>query len=391
MRAGIAVLVLGYVLSQFYRAFLAVLAPVLRVELGVSAADLALASGLWFAVFAAMQIPVGMALDRFGPRRTAGYLFLVGGAGGAAVFAMATGRGGIGLAMVLIGMGCAPVLMAALYIFARIYGPAVFASLAGAMIGLGSAGNLASAAPLAWAAEALGWREALWGIVGLTLLVGIGILALVRDPPRVVGARGGLGAVLRQPVLWVMAPLMVVSYGPAAGIRGLWAGPYLADVFGLDAGRIGVLVLWMALAMILGNFVYGPLDRLLGTRKWVIIGGNLAVAGFLILLWAFPARSPEVSAGLLAGVGFFGASYPMMLAHGRGFFPPHLAGRGVTLANMLGMGGTAVTQVASGRLHAVVAARGGPPEAPFAAIFLGFGVLVLIGTVIYGFSRDRLD
>ena len=133
MRAGIVCLILGYALSQFYRAFLAVLTQVLTAELGATAEDLAAASGLWFLAFALMQIPVGEALDRIGPRRTTAVLLVIGGAGGAAVFATAGGPGGIKLAMVLIGIGCAPVLMASYYIFARVYPPAVFGTLAGAV------------------------------------------------------------------------------------------------------------------------------------------------------------------------------------------------------------------------------------------------------------------
>ena len=394
-RAGFAALVLGYVLSQFYRAFLAVLAPTLKQELGASPEDLALASGLWFAVFAAMQIPVGLLLDRVGPRRTAGYLFILGGAGGAAVFAAATTPGTVALAMALIGVGCAPVLMAALYIFARVYPPAMFASLAGLLIGVGSAGNLAAAAPLAWAAEALGWRAAL-GIVGVaTLAVGLALLALIRDPaapPPAEAESAGFLTLLTRPAFLVMLPLMVVCYGPAAGIRGLWAGPYFADVFGLGDGRIGVVTLWMAVAMVLGNFVYGPLDRLLGTRKWVIVGGNLAAAACLGLLALWPDAGVGRSALLLAGVGFFGASYPMVMAHGRAFFPHHLAGRGVTLVNLMGIGGAGLLQIASGRLFAAV--EGAPDAAPadgYAAIFLFFALLVLVGTVIYTLSQDRLD
>ncbi len=396
MRAGFAALVLGYVLSQFYRAFLAVLAPTLKRELGATPEDLALASGLWFAVFAAMQIPVGVLLDRIGPRRTAGYLFILGGAGGAAAFATASSPSGVVLAMALIGIGCAPVLMAALYIFARVYPPVMFASLAGLLIGIGSAGNIASAAPLAWAADALGWRAAIWAVGAATLAVGVALLALIRDPappPPPDGEEAGrFLSLLRQPALWVMAPMFVVCYGPAAGIRGLWAGPYFADVFDLGDGRIGVLTLWMALAMVLGNFAYGPLDRLLGTRKWVIVGGNLAVALCLGLLALWPAVSPARSALLLAGVGFFGSSFPLVMAHGRAFFPHHFAGRGVTLVNLMGIGGAGLLQIASGRLFAAVDGRAGAaPSSGYAAIFLCLAVLVLVGSLIYVRSLDRLD
>ena len=158
MRLGLIFLVVAYVLSQFYRAFLAVLTPVLEADIGATADDLATASGLWFLVFALMQIPVGWALDTVGPRRTAGVLLALGAAGGAFVFAGASSPAHISVAMVLIGIGCSPVLMSSYYIFAKVYSPAVFATLAGAVIGIGSLGNLAGSVPMAWAVEAFGWR-----------------------------------------------------------------------------------------------------------------------------------------------------------------------------------------------------------------------------------------
>ena len=154
MNAGIVSLVLAYVLSQFYRAFLAVMAPELEISIGAGPADLASASGMWFLVFALMQIPIGEMLDRIGPRLTSSIMFAIGGAGGAAVFALAAAPWHVSLAMGMIGFGCAPVLMASYYIFARAYAPAVFATLAGVTLGIGNLGNIGSALPLTiiWAA-----------------------------------------------------------------------------------------------------------------------------------------------------------------------------------------------------------------------------------------------
>ena len=110
--AGIAALALAYVLSQFYRSFLAVLAPALIQDLGATKADLSEASGAWFIAFALMQFFVGVSLDRFGPRLTAAVMLGVAGGGGALLFAAATAPWMITLAMVLIGIGCAPAMRA---------------------------------------------------------------------------------------------------------------------------------------------------------------------------------------------------------------------------------------------------------------------------------------
>ncbi|OIP84829.1 MAG: MFS transporter [Rhodobacterales bacterium CG2_30_65_12] len=393
MRAGIAMLVMGYVLSQFYRAFLPVMTPVLTTDIGATPEALSRASGLWFLTFAAMQVPVGWALDKLGPRRTAALLLAVGGGGGATVFALASAPWHIQAAMVLLGAGCAPVLMATYFIIAKSFSPRVFGTLAGAVIGVGSIGNIAGSLPLAWAVESFGWRQTLWGLAALTLAVAALILAVVRDPVQPQAHAGQTGSVftlLKMPALWAIFPLMVVNYAPSAGLRGLWAGPYLADVFGMDAAGIGLVTLAMGVAMIIGNFAYGPLDRVFGTRKWVIFWGNLASAAALFALWAVPASGVWAVTALLAAAGLFGASFPLIMAHARSFFPAHLTGRGVTLLNLFGIGGVGAFQFASGWVYqgAQVA---GDPVAGYRALFLFFAVPALVGPLLYLFSRDRLD
>jgi len=394
VRIGLACLVAGYTLSQFYRAFLAVLAPVLGEDLGASPADLSQASSLWFLTFAAMQLPVGWALDKIGPRRTAAVLLGVFGAGGAAVFAAAQAPWHITLAMGLIGVGCAPVLMASYYIFARTYSPAVFGTLAGAIIGVGSLGNLASALPLGAAVTAFGWRPTTLGLVIMTALVAALIWRFVADPPRAdspTTATGGLGTILRAPgFIWVL-PMLMVGYAPAAGVRGLWAGPYLGDTFGATAGQIGLVTLAMGVAMTLGTFLYGPADRVFGSRKWVIFGGNFMALVALTALWWVPDAGLWQATLALCAVGLFGMGYALMIAHGRAFFPPHLVGRGVTLLNLCSIGGVGVMQIASGRAFDAAQAAGRPVAEAHAAVFGLFAVVLALGLVLYLLSQDRTD
>ena len=392
MQAGVISLVLAYVLSQFYRAFLAVLAPALEADLGATPADLSYASGMWFAVFAAMQIPVGAALDRIGPRRTASVLFALGGAGGALVCALAQSPLHIVFGMVLLGIGCSPVLMASYFIFARIYPAAVFGTLAGVVLGIGSLGNVASSVPLAWTAEAIGWRGTLFALAAISLTIAGLIAAFVTDPPRAEAERrGSVLDILKIPAMWLILPLMLVNYAPSAGTRGLWVGPYMADVFEADAPRIGLVSLVMGLAMIAGNFVYGPLDRWLGTRKWGVLGGNLLGALACFALAGLTAGNIWVVTVLLALIGFFGASFPQMIAHGRAFFPAHLTGRGVSLLNLFVIAGVGAMQFVTGRVHAARAAVAESPADPYATLFGLYGALLLAGVAIYAFSRDRTD
>ena len=396
MRIGIAALVLAYVLSQFYRAFLAVLTPVLETDLGASKADLATASGAWFLAFALMQFPVGEGLDRLGPRRTAAAALLVGGLG-AAVFALAQDPGMLTLAMVLIGIGCSPVLMAAYYIFAREFSPAVFGTLAGATIGFGSLGNIGASLPLTMAVETFGWRGTVGALAAVTLATGVMVGLLVRDPaPAPRGGGGSFLMLLQMRALWPILVVMVVCYAPAAGLRGLWLGPYFTDVHGYTPAQIGTASLWMGLAMVAGNFAYGPLDRWLGTRKWVILGGNLLMLACLAAFWLLPMAGPGLATALFVGIGFFGSSFPVVVAHGRAFLPPQLTGRGVALINLCGIGAAGVLQVVTGRIHAALTpamdlANSAPPATPYVGLFLFYTVFVTIGLAVYLFSRDRTD
>lgn len=387
---GIGALTLAYLLSQFYRAFLAVLAPTLSAEIGATGATLADASGLWFLGFAAMQIPVGWALDRIGPRWTASVLLALGGGGGAAVFATATGPGAILAAMALIGIGCAPVLMSAYFILARSVPAERFGTLAGVVLGVALLGNIASAAPLAWAVEVVGWRGSVWAMAGVTV-AGAGLIAVaVRDPDRPAGpARGSVWELVRQPALWPIMAMMAVCYMPVAALRGLWVGPFHAAVYGYDTGEVGRVALVMGLSMVAGTFAMGPLERRLGTRKWLILGTNLGVGIAVLGLWAFGAADARVALALFAAVGLLGSSFPLVIAHGRAFVPAHLTGRGVTLLNMFGIASVGLAQVLTGRLYAAVPPD--PPAAPYAAVFLAIGLVTLAGCAAYLPSTDRTD
>lgn len=391
--AGIVALVLAYVLSQFYRSFLAVLTPALTAELGATKADLSLASGMWFAAFALMQFAVGVSLDRFGPRRTASIILALAGGGGALLFALATKPWMVTAAMALIGIGCSPVLMASVFIFARAYPPARLAVLTSFLVGFGSLGNVVGASPLAFAAEAFGWRTVMLGLGVLTLANALAIFALVRDPERLdltESSGSGLSGYLelfKLRLLWPIIPLTALNYAPVAGVRGLWAGPFLQDVHGADALLIGQITLIMALAMVAGAFIYGPLDTLFRTRKWVAVTGNTLSVAAIATLWWMPGIPITGVAVVFVVMGLAGASYGLLMAHARAFVPDHLTGRGMTLMNFFSIGGVGVMQFATGAV-ATASAVPGDPLAAYTALF-GFYALALgITLAIYLFSRD---
>lgn len=391
--AGIVALAFAYFLSQFYRSFLAVLTPALEFELGATKADFSQASGAWFVAFALMQFAVGVSLDRFGPRRTSAVMLAIGGGGGALVFGLASSPAMLVIAMTLIGIGCAPVLMASLFIFAKTFKPASFAIATSWFVALGSLGNVFGATPLAAASESFGWRPVILAIAALTLLVALALLAFVRDPARSpdepaggVGF-GGFAELLRLRVLWPIIPLTAINYAPAVGIRGLWAGPYLTDVFGADSLVIGNVTLFMAFAMVAGSFLYGPLDTVFKTRKWIAVAGNTIGVFVVASLVVLPPATVAAVTVLFVLIGLSGASYGLLMAHARAFVPAHLIGRGVTLMNFFSIGGVGVMQFLTG---AVVTGStvAGDPAAAYQALFAFYALMLALSVVAYLWARD---
>lgn len=381
---GLACLVAGYMLSQFYRAFLAVLAPVLQAEIGARPGDLALSSGMWFLTFALAQLPIGWALDAIGPRRTAAWLLGLGGAGGAAVFAVATAPWHLHVAMGMIGVGCAPVLMSAYYLLARFWPPEAFGAMAGITVAVGSLGNILGAAPLVAVIEAAGWRPTLWGLTAVTLAVAGATAVLVRDPPpAAAGApKGSIPELLRVRALWWLLPLIFVNYAASAAIRGVWAAPYLQEVHAADARAIGRATLVMGLAMVAGNFLLGPFMRVMGSVRRAAIWG----AGGTILALSALAIAPAAPAGwsvaLLGVIGLSGANYALLMTEGRALLPPQLLAYGMTFLNMISIAGVGAMQFASRPVYRAAAADG-DPEATFRAVFAFFALPLAIGLAIY--------
>jgi MFS family permease len=188
-------------------------------------------------------------------------------------------------------------------------------------------------------------------------------------------------------VLWPIIPLIAVAYSPSAIIRGLWAGPYLADVFGADSLAIGDATVLMAISMAGGAFVYGPLDQFFGTRKWVAVAGVGMSLLALLALGFLPDTSVALATIFFIVIGVSGASYGLLMAHARAFLPPHLVGRGVTLMNFFVIGGAGVMQFATG---AVVAGRTVPGDsaAAYAALFFFIAVVLGLALAVYLLSRD---
>ena len=386
MYVGIAVLCIAYILSQFFRSFLAVLSSVLANDIGAQPDDLAYALGLLFFVFAVMQIPVGWGLDRFGPRIVSSVLLLIGGGGGAFIFASAQNPNHINVAMALLGVGCSPILMASYYIFARNYSPKIFATLAATFLGIGSLGTLIGASPLTYFVGILGWRDAVELIGIFTIFISLFLLFTVKNPDikyESSVSSGGFWSILKSKDILLIAPIAIICYAPVAGLRGIWLGPYFEKKFEASIDEIGTIGLIMSLGMIFGTFFYGPLDRIFKTRKWIVLIGNFICLLCVAALSFLPELSYNFAIVSFALVGFFGVSFPVVVAHGRSFVPIELSGRGVTLMNLFAIGGVGVFQALSGLVFEWTG--------DFGAVFSMYFILILIGLAVYLWSKDNIS
>lgn len=389
-----AVFLLGYTLSQFFRSFLAVIAPELARDLGLTPADLGNISAIWFAVFAVSQFGVGIALDRIGPRRTV-FTLMLAAVAGALIFAAAQTRAHCLIAMALIGLGCAPIYMGALFVFGRTYRRERFAFFSSWLLGLGASGNLLGATPLAYAAETMGWRASFAGIAAITGLSALLILLLVRDPPRAVSPQENahpvaeLAELISIRALWPLIPITIVSYAVVAAERGLWIGPFFADVYGFDPTERGDAALVMAAAMSLGALIYGPLDRVFGTHKWIVVAGGMVTAAGFMALAIWPEAGSAAAVSFLAVIGGFGMTYGVLMAHAAAYFPEHLLGRGITFMNFLFIGGAGLIQLLSGVYVSAMARQGLSAADIYAWLHFALGLALALSLIIYLFSREH--
>ena len=379
-------------LSQFHRSALGVIAPELSADLALSPAMLGAANGMFFAAILVMQLPVGIALDRLGPRLVVAGLSVIAVLG-LVLQGLATDGTTLLVARALIGIGCAASFMSAVVLCARWYAGGDMTLALSRIFALSQIGILLAGAPLAWLAGWLGWRDAFLISALLTGLAALAWWRLVQnDPPHKPAparkpeslreALRGQFSIWRLPGLSRVLALHLVAYAAAATVIGLWAGPYLADVHGLDAKARGRALAAMGLAMPIGLLLVGPLEKHFFPRAALVTAGAALSALMLIGLALWPTPPLPVALGLLVGLIFF-SSYPVLLVtEARGLFPDHLVGRGATTVNMAQLVGSALLPLLVGLVIGFFpieeAVR---PEAAYRA-----GFAVLAGSLLLGLA-----
>lgn len=384
----------AFVMSQFFRALNGVLAKDLGRDFALTPDGLAYLTAAFFVAFGLAQIPIGVMFDRFGPRRSVATALLIA-VTGAVIYGAAPNLAILYLGRVLQGAGFAGVLMGSLLVFSRWFAADRYGTWMGRMIALGGAGGLLATAPLAAIAGEVGWRAACFGGAALTLGASALVFAIARDAPpghpvlarsreSWRGSLAGVRAVIATPRLMPILAMCLVSYPINISLIGLWAPPYLMDVYSLDAEAAGAIVLVMGLALIGANLVIGPLERRLDTRKWLSVVCAGIVLAALAVLGAAPQLPLWLSAALLTLIG--GAScYNVVLAgHARSLFPDRLSGRGMAMVAIALMGGPALMQAVSGAIAGAFPNEGGRlADDGYRAVFGFFGLSVVLALTAY--------
>ena len=378
---------LGYFISYFFRNVNAIIEADLVRDLGFSAASLGLLTSVYFISFASFQLPLGLLLDRFGPRRTESVL-LIFAALGALIFSMAESLSGLILGRLLIGFGVSACLMASFKAYVLWFPPDRLPLMNGLQMVAGGLGAMSATVPLRTALEFTDWRGVFLILSGLTLLSAL-VLWLVY--PEKEGSTGpvpmkkqleGLKTVLTSRPFLAIAPLVMFSQSAQMAIQGLWAKPWLRDVAGLDEAECANHLMWMMAAMMAGFFLLGLLsERLYQARKISpVTVGVSAMAVFIVLQLLMALGWTAQPMLLMTAFSFFATAGILPYAGLSQIFPKALSGRVSTSLNLTVFLGAFAVQWGLGEIISLwpPQGKGYAPES-YGAAFGSLAVLQLVG------------
>lgn len=334
----------AYFLSYLYRTVNAVVGPVIAAELNLSASDLGLLTSAYFIMFAGIQLPLGLALDRYGPRRVQATLLLFAAAG-AAVFGLGTSLPELVAGRVLIGLGVAAGLMGALKVINLWFRAEHWPLMNGVLMAAGGLGSLVATAPAQAALGVMTWHTLFFWLSAATLAVSAFIFVVVpeREGTRATGTlgeqMGAIGTILRSRAFWRLAPLASVQQASFIAIQTLWIGPWLRDVAAQDAATRSTSMLLAAVAMTVGFLSSGIAAGALAKRgvshsataTWAIALFTLSLAALALFGAALPL-GPLVWWCAFAFLGTYVIVYYPVLTQA---FPLELSGRVTTCLNFL--------------------------------------------------------
>jgi len=331
----------GYFLSYLYRTVNAVLAPDLAADIGIGPSALGLLTSVYFISFASFQLPLGILLDRYGPRKTEAALLMFAGLG-ALIFSQAESLTGLLVGRAFIGFGVSACLMASFKAYSVWFDRDKWTVVNGFQMASGGLGALAATAPVELMVGAYGWRMVFIALTGLSVVIGILVFTVVPEKrsersAETLGAQlNGIKEIFTSMKFWRLAPLATLSQATFLSIQGLWVGPWLRDVIGLERGDAATVMFWIAVSMISGWIILGIIGERLVKRG---VSLNSFVIWMMICHMIVQFAALVVPASWYLPVwllyGFMGTSgiivYPVLTQ----LFDLHLSGRVTTGINLL--------------------------------------------------------
>ncbi len=331
----------GYYCSFLFRNVNSVVFPELTQQFGLSPGTLGLLTSAYFITFAGAQLPLGVLMDRYGPRRVNATMLLVA-ACGALVFSQASGLPGLLLGRALLGMGVAVCLMSSMTAFVIWFPRERTATLFGWMLLVGSIGALSATKPVEMLLRVMDWRAVFLLFSGMAVVASAAIFCVVpekpvaRKPSTLREQIAVIGVIFRSRTFWSIAFAAALVQGVAIGLLGLWVGPWMRDVAALDRAGMASNLLLIAIAFGVGGVCCGALSDRLARRgvspiRTYFAGCAACTVAMLPIVLGVNSGA-MVYWALFVGFSAFGSlSYPLLATR----FPVEITGRVVTAVNLV--------------------------------------------------------
>lgn len=333
---------LGYLLSYLLRVVNAVISPALITDLGLSASDLGLLTSANLFAFAVFQLPLGILLDRYGPRKTEAVLLVVAAAG-TLIFAVAGSLALLVLGRAMIGLGTSSCLMAAFTAYVLWLPKEKLPTVNGYQMVAGGIGALLGTTPIEMLEGMFGWRGVFWALTVVSLLLAAIVFTVVPErqeehhgSENLRQTIGGIRQVFWSPLFWRVAPLCVTSQSAFLGIQSLWLGPWFHDVMGLNDKQTADALFHVATAMVASYVCLAWITGYFSKRgvsaiRISVIGMSIYLVMQVLVVWQLVPVS--VTTWMIWA---FTATYGIVSYAGlTQRFPTRLAGRVVTGINVL--------------------------------------------------------
>lgn len=338
-----------------------------------AASELGVLSSLYFYIYAIMQMPAGILMDTYGPRRTVSIAMLVAGIG-SVIFGLAQGMMGIYLGRILVTMGISVIYVGIVKIYVEWFRMREFATMSGIIVIVANMGSLISATPLAFAVDAIGWRFSYLLIAAYTLGMGALCWLLVRDKPADVGlpsiaeverqegregcalpevtlgVRESVTQVLKNPNTWWPFLVACAVYGVFMSFMGIWGVPYFMQIHGLSRVEASQFIMLMAIGNMIGGSTIGFTSDKVGLRKKPYTLITAFFLGMWLILTCWSGGKPPLSVLYMIslGIGIGTSGITLGVACTKEVNAPQAAGVAAGIANSGPFVGAALMQPAFG-------------------------------------------